>query len=316
MFLAAGGAGPYPPGVTIRSLKLEEWDEVAVLIFESTNTWYQAHLNREVFSGNPSVCRVFPEVYERLDPGCCLVAEIEGQLVGSCFYHPRETHVGVGIVNAHPDFAGRGVARMLMEEVFRRAGTLPVRLVSSAMNLDSYSLYSRAGFTPVALYQDMIFPGRRELGPVPGQFVRPVGAEDVPALVALEEELHGIRRAKDFHHFIENAAGIWHGSVVVGPERIEGFLFSIDHPGSRLLGPGVMRSTEAALGLIAAELARFEGASPLLLVPAQATSLVAALYAAGARNCELHLAQIRGGQGGNPAVPEGIVLPSFLPESG
>ena len=298
--------------MTIRELREDEWNAVARLVFDSTNAWYARHLHREVFSGDPMVCRLFPEVYERLDPGCCLVAEVGGRIVGSCFYHPRETHVAVGIVNVDAGSAGRGVARRLMEEVLGRAGDLPVRLVSSAMNLDSYSLYTRLGFVPVALFQDMVFGEEVEWDHLRRVPVRAARMEDVPAMVALEEELSGIRRGKDFRFFIENAQGIWHGSVVEGAEGLDGFLFSVDHPGSRILGPGVMRSTDAALSLVAAEAGRFAGGGPLMLIPAAEKDLVRELYAAGARNCELHVAQVRG----EARPPGGIVMPTFMPETG
>jgi ribosomal protein S18 acetylase RimI-like enzyme len=298
--------------VTIRQLREGEWDAVARLIFESTNAWYEQNRHHGIFDGEPSVCRLFPEVYERLDRGCCLVAEEEGTLVGSCFHHPRETHVAVGIVNVDARRAGRGVARRLMEMVIEMAGGRPVRLVSSAMNLDSYSLYTRLGFAPVALFQDMVFGESADLGGLKGTTVREARMEDLEAMVALEEELVGIRRGKDFRFFIENAQGIWHGSVVDGAEGLDGFLFSVNDPGSRIAGPGVMRTTDAALSLIAAEAERFEGGSPLMLVPAAEKELVRALYAAGARNCELHVAQVRG-----EAQPlGGIVMPTFMPETG
>ena len=57
--------------------------------------------------------------------------EIDGRIAGSCFYHPRDSHVGLGIMNAAPEFAGRGVAKALLTEILERAGELPVRLVSS-----------------------------------------------------------------------------------------------------------------------------------------------------------------------------------------
>lgn len=298
--------------MTIRELRSDEWDAVAELIFASTNAWYERNLNHGIFEGDPSVCRLFPEVYERLDPGCCLVAEDGGTLIGSCFYHPRETHVAVGIVNVDAGTAGKGVARRMMEVVIDLAGERPVRLVSSAMNLDSYSLYTRLGFAPVALFQDMVFGEGADLASLERMEVREARMEDMEALVALEEELAGIRRGKDFRFFMENAQGIWHGSVVEGTDGLEGFLFSVDDPGSRIAGPGVMRSTDAALSLIAAEVGRFEGGSPLLLVPAAEQEMVGALYAAGARNCELHVAQVRG----EAQEVGGIVMPTFMPETG
>ncbi|YCM43607.1 GNAT family N-acetyltransferase [Verrucomicrobiaceae bacterium 227] len=294
-------------------MQKEEWREVAELIFRSTNVWYEKNLNRGCFPGSDrSVCELFPEVYEALDPGCCLVVEIEGVIAASCFYHPRERHVSLGIMNVSPDFGGRGLAGILLDEIVKRAGGKPVRLVSSAMNLDSYSLYTKAGFRPVALYQDMYFPAGKTLSVGPER-VRKAEVADLGKMVALEEELVGIRRGGDFRHFLENQAGIWSGWVTEREGDVTGFLFAVNHPGSRMLGPGVMRDAEDALALISRGLTFFEeGESPVFLVPAAEGELVSALYEAGARNCELHVAQVLG------AADEikGIVLPTFMPETG
>ena len=50
----------------------------------------------------------------------------------------------------------------------------------------------------------------------------------------------------------------------------------------------------------------------MLLVPVTCSRLVAQVYAWGARNCELHLAQVRG------ACPPfgGVTLPTFMPKTG
>ncbi len=300
----------------VRELNRNEWEQVAMMIHASTNAWYQSNLNRLIFDENDSSgCLIFPEVYEALDPHCCLVAEAEdGSMMGSCFYHPRETHVSLGIMNAHPDHAGRGVAATLLAEVVRRAGNLPVRLVSSCMNLDSFSLYTRAGFTPGELYQDMYIPSGKVLPETPegGERVREASAEDIEAMVDLEEEVSGIRRAKDFQFFIRNDQKIWKTLVLEGPNKsIEGFLGSVSHPGSTMLGPGVMRSETAALALIHAQLAGMDGHQPVFLVPARSTSLVSSLYQWGARNCEVHVAPARGA--GTP--PRGITMPTFMPET-
>ncbi len=301
----------------IRGLREEEWDAVAELIHASTNGWYEKNLNRSIFQRDDfSGCRVFPEVYEALDPGCCLVGEEEGsgRLMGSCFFHPRETHMSLGIMNAHPDFAGRGVGRELLDEIVRRAEGKPVRLVSSAMNLDSFSLYTRAGFVPQEIYQDMYLPvekGRPE-APAGAGAVRAATPEDADALVALEEGVSGIRRTKDYRFFLENRQGVWRVFVIEGDDGLEGFLVSIDHPGSCMLGPGVMRSEEAALALIHAQLTAMPERQPVFLVPGRAEKLVAALYAWGARNCEIHVAQVRG----ETKPFGGITMPTFMPETG
>ena len=300
--------------MTIRELREDEWDAVARLIFESTNAWYERNLNHGIFEGESSVCRLFPEVYERLDPGCCLVAEDGGALIGSCFYHPRETHVAVGIVNVDAGTAGRGVARRLMEDVIRIAGDRPVRLVSSAMNLDSYSLYTRAGFAPYEVFQDMWFPDgvKGNAAPTENGSIRDAVRGDVADIVALEERLLGISRRGDIEMFVRNTVGIWSCSVSIAEDgRVNGFLASIDHPGSRLLGPGAAVNEEVSLALILAEMRRERGGSPVFLVPARRWWLVSRLYRLGARNCELHLGQARG----SVARPQGVMMPTFMPES-
>jgi hypothetical protein len=50
----------------------------------------------------------------------------------------------------------------------------------------------------------------------------------------------------------------------------------------------------------------------VFLVPAVCQQLVETLYGWGARNCELHFAQIRG----HFEPPTGIVMPTFMPETG
>ena len=305
----------------LRRLQPDEWDEVATLIFDSTNTWYSKNYSKNVFTGDPSVTRVFPEVYEALDPGACVVAECArtGRLAGSCFVHPRETHYSLGIMNVHPKFYGQGVAGAILGEIIslaQRDGK-PVRLVSSAMNLDSFSLYTKHGFVPRAAFQDMYLAvpedGLSAEAPAGFERVREAGIEDVEAIADLEMELSHIRREKDYRHFIENAAGIWHVSVIEGAGGgIDGFLCSVNHPGSNLLGPGVMRSQADAVALLFAELAVHRGRTPVFLIPVEAAELVQVAYSWGARNCEMHFCQVLG----EFKRFDGIAMPTFMPETG
>ena len=308
--------------IELRPMRRDEWDAVAALIHDSTNAWYEANRRMRIFTAGPGACRLFCEVYEALVPGCCVVAQDDdtGQFLGSCFYHPRETHVSLGILNVHPDAFGRGVATKLLAFIVDLADgqRKPLRLVSSAMNLDSFSLYTRAGFVPRAAFQDMLLPPPErwpaDLAVQGVERVRPARAEDVGAMVALEEQVSGIRRGKDYRYFLENRLGIWHASVLDdGRGGIDGFLVSVAHPASNMLGPGVMRTEADAAALIFGEIrAAHRGRQPVFLVPVEATGLVRQLYAAGARNCEIHFAQIRGTFG----EFAGIVMPTFMPETG
>ena len=103
----------------LRRATEKDYPAVKDLIFDSTNDWYQKNFKKNVFGGNSDACSIFIDVYESLDPGCCVVAEDlkTGKLAGSCFFHPRETHLALGIMNAHPDYFGMGVAKMILKEI-------------------------------------------------------------------------------------------------------------------------------------------------------------------------------------------------------
>ncbi|MFM7322403.1 MAG: GNAT family N-acetyltransferase, partial [Armatimonadota bacterium] len=222
-------------------------------------------------------------------------------------------------VNVDPASFGRGVARRMIEEACRRADAAgkPLRLVSSAMNLDSYSLYTKAGFTPRALFQDMVVsvPESGLPGPRPRRIdrVRPARPEDVEAMASLEHRVAGVRREVDLRHFIENPTGIWR--VWVCTDRsgaVSGWIARSAHPASRIAGPGAMSCVPGAEALLWTALEASRGTSVLAIVPADRPALVAAVAGWGGRNVELHVSQVRGQA---PAV-RGVQIPAFLPESG
>lgn len=304
----------------MRLMKVADFDAVAELIFLSTNAWYQQRLGHPIFQCRPQDCRIFCEVYDDLDPDGGLVLEHHrtGMIVGSCFFHPRETHVSLGIMNVHPSYFGHGIAGRLLERIIDEAENreLPLRLVSSALNLDSYSLYNRHGFVPFCLYQDLFLQVPEEGLPVPADpslpRVREATPSDLLAMGRLEFEISGISRERDYCYFIENSSGIWKTFVSLdGDGEVDGFLNSIDHPAIRIIGPGVMRSEGAAEALLRAQLDYFRGKAVVFILPAEQSGLIHTAYSFGARNCELHLGQVRGAS--QPVT--GIVMPTFLPES-
>lgn len=304
----------------LRSAGPADRDELAELICVSTNFWYQKRGAGPIFPHGPESTSIYIDVYEDLDPGCCVVAEnpATGRLMGSCFYHPRARHVSLGIMNVHPNYFGRGVASALLKHIvdFAAANKFPaVRLVQSALNLDSFSLYTRAGFVPRCPYQDMLVEVPAEGLPhrVADQHcVRPATAADLPAIAALEQELSGIGREKDHRYFIENRRGIWQTLVYEADGGgIEGYLASSKHPASNMVGPGAMRSAKHAAALVAAALDRYRGGAAVCLVPMECDELVQQLYDWGARNCELHFGQVRG----EFQPLRGVNIPTFLPES-
>ena len=304
-------------------MRPNEQHDVAILIRESTNCWYEANGKAPIFTGELSSTMLFCDVYEALDPGCCIlaVAKETGQIAASCFYHSRFTHVSIGIMNVHPDHFGKGLARQLLDRIVRLSNeqNKPMRLVSSAMNLDSFSLYTRGGFVPRQIFQDMTLAipeeGLAERA-IPGiHRVRDAHLDDLQNIVQLEQELCFIERKKDHRFFLENAMNIWNVCVIESEDtkQIDGVLVSVKHPGSTMLGPGFMRSEEDALALIRYQLDQHHrGGQPVWLVPSSCHSLVSELYGWGAKNCELHFGQIRG----QWQEPVGVIMPTFMPETG
>jgi len=308
---------------TVRLRTIEERDrgEVAELIAVSMNTWDIAHgFAPGRFNGGPPQTDVFYMVYQRLDPGGCVVAESSenGRLAASCYHRERETHLSLGIMNVHPNYFGKGIARDVLAYVMNLADACgkPLRLVSSVMNLESFSLYTRAGFVPRLLYQDLLVtvPDGGLATSVPGaERVRDATLDDVDAMVEVELAVSGISRAKDYRAFIENADGFWGVSVLEEADgRLGGYLASIGHPLFNEIGPGVARTEAGGAALLLRELNRYPGRTPLVLVPCEATELVSLLYRLGGRNCELHAAQVLG-----PSQPfRGVSFPTFMPETG
>ena len=297
-------------------------DEVATLLHQSLVHWYESRLGQGArFGESPEPFLLFPQVYEALDSGHSVSVrdESSGALLGVCFLHPRETHVSVGIVATSPAAAGRGVARLMMKQAVDLAAAqgLPLRLVSSALNLDSFSLYTKMGFVPHTLYQDVLFnlPAGGLPGPPPkhADRVRPATAADAVRMADLERDLQGIRREADMHFFLKNQVGSWKCLVLENETTgdLDGFMVYSVHPAFRMTGPGVARDETTAAALLWAALDAQRGDATVLLAPCLAGELVRTLYRWGGRNVELHTAQVLG------AVPQtkGLAFPTFLPES-
>lgn len=305
---------------TLRAMKPEERFEVAEMIYASINTWYQKNGKPPIFRGGPRVTEVFYDVYQALTPDCNVVAvnPASGRLMGSCFYHPREHHVSLGIMTVHPNYFGQGVGGTLLKHIIdftERHGFRSLRLTASAINLDSFSLYNRAGFVPRCAFQDMFLdvPAAGLQSTLPNlDKVRPATNADIPALAALEMDISGISRELDYRYCIKNESGLWHVAVYEDKGNIDGFMISTGHPAMNMLGPCLARSEREAAALIWHGLNLYRGRAPVFLVPVERTGLVKQMYEWGAKNCELHFCQVRGDF--KPFA--GISMPTFLPETG
>ena len=306
----------------LRPLGEADVPEYSEMLYTSFNDWYWKHgWGKDYFGCKPRETSIFYEIYNDLTPGRNIAAfdNNTGRLIGACFYHPREYHVSLGIMSVRTDYCGKGVGRALVDYILRftrENNYKACRLVGSAINMNSFSLYNRSGFVPRAAYHDMVInvSDRPLYARAQGEdHVRDAVVTDVAGMGDLEMEVSGIKREIDYRYAIENPRNCLHASVYENHQRgIDGFMISVKHPALNMLGPCVARSEETAIALIGKELRRFAGTWVLLVVPMEKRIMVEQLYKWDAVNVETHLKQVWG----EFQCFNGVNMPSFLPETG
>jgi predicted N-acetyltransferase YhbS len=171
----------------------------------------------QVASGLLSMLLAHPRFYS-------VVAEDEGQIIGSNFLDERSCIAGLGPITVDPTRQDRGVGARLMQDVLDRAArqqTTGVRLLQSGFHNRSLCLYTKLGFCtrePVSILQGKPL-GRK----FPGYEVRPAMAADVAACNRICLQVHGFHRAGELRDAIEQRAA----SVVEHLGRITGYTTGI-----------------------------------------------------------------------------------------
>ncbi|HEX3986884.1 MAG TPA: GNAT family N-acetyltransferase [Acidobacteriaceae bacterium] len=154
----------------------------------------------------------------------CVVAEINGRVVGSNCLDERSVIAGVGPITIDPGVQNHRVGRKLMQAVMDRAlqrGAPGVRLVQAAFHNRSLALYSSLGFDvrePLSCLQ-----GRTTQRQLPGCSVRPAQASDLPACNALAMQIHGFDRA----HELADGVQVGSAMVVERGGRLTGYASSL-----------------------------------------------------------------------------------------
>jgi GNAT superfamily N-acetyltransferase len=140
----------------------------------------------------------------RLPGFYCVVAEIEGRLVGSNVLDERSIIAGIGPITIDPTVQNSGIGRRLMQDVLERARrqqAAGIRLVQAAFHSRSLSLYASLGFDvrePLSCIQGS--PRQRTIA---GCEVRPATPADLDACNALAHRVHGFDRGVDLAHAIQ-----------------------------------------------------------------------------------------------------------------
>jgi GNAT superfamily N-acetyltransferase len=149
-----------------------------------------------------------------------VVAEVNGEVVGSTFVDERSTIPGVGLVTVDPAVQNHGVGRVLMQDVIRRAadrGAPGIRLLQAAYQGRSLSLYAKLGFQVRDLLACM--QGTPPKGEISGYRVRRATTADVEACTAVCQRVHGHDRAGEVHDALAQGTAL----VVEHDGRISGY---------------------------------------------------------------------------------------------
>lgn len=155
-----------------------------------------------------------------------VVAECDGQVVGSNFLWEGDTIAGVGPITVQPALQNGSIGREFMERIVDRAHgqrKVGVRLVQAAYHNRSLSLYSKLGF-------DAREPLSAMQGPaltleIPGYRVRPATSDDLDACNRLCVSVHGHDRSGEVAGAIAQGAA----RVVERSDLVTGYATDIGY---------------------------------------------------------------------------------------
>ena len=282
--------------VTIRRATLEDAAAAGQICYEAFNTISRSHNFPPDVPQPEHGVRLLSTLFSH--PGFyCVVAELDGRIVGSNCLDERSSIAGVGPITVDPSVQNRSIGRELMLAVMQRASerNAPgIRLVQAAFHNRSLSLYTKLGFDavePLSVMQGAPIKKRFE-----GLTVRPAIASDNDACNGLCRRVHGHERG------LELADGIQQGAAMVVERdgRITGYT-----SGLAFFGHSVAETNPDLQALIAAA-DSFGG--PGILVPTRNSGLFRWCLGSGLRVVQPMTLMAMGLY----SMPAGAYLPSIL----
>jgi GNAT superfamily N-acetyltransferase len=149
-----------------------------------------------------------------------LLAERDGEVLGSAFADERASIAGIGPVTVDPAAQNHGVGRALMGAVLERERDRHVagmRLVQTAYHYRSLALYAKFGF--VVRESLSVLQGPPPAISTPGRGVRPAHAGDLARCNEVCVRVHGHDRARE----LEDAIAAGTARVVERPVGVCGY---------------------------------------------------------------------------------------------
>jgi GNAT superfamily N-acetyltransferase len=203
----------------VRAATGEDAESCGRIFYDAFESIAAKH-NFPVEAGSPEFTRYWVGETLAHDGFAGLVAERDGEVLGSAFVDERGEIAGIGPVTVDPAAQDAGVGRALMQAALQRENdrrVAGIRLVQTAYHYRSLSLYAKLGFVvrePLSVLQ-----GTPPALSVPGRGVRPAREADLAACADLCIRVHGHARDGE----LRDAVTAGTARVVERPDRISGY---------------------------------------------------------------------------------------------
>lgn len=228
-----------------------------------------------------------------------VVAERDGQILGSNFLDERDPVRGIGPITVDPKTQNHGVGRLLMKAVLdRSAGAVSVRLVQESFHMRSLSLYTTLHFDVKEPL--LVMGGKARSEPLSEVVVRPLELKDVEECGALCRRVHKFERIGE----VRDAVTALKPFVAVRNRNIVAYA---TEPTNALVGHAVAASNADMKALLAG-VSRLASEPLMIFVPIRNSELFRWCLSEGLRSISpMNLMSI-----GEYQEPRGSWLPSVI----
>jgi GNAT superfamily N-acetyltransferase len=223
-----------------------------------------------------------------LELGNGVGVETDDGLAATALWWPYEkAFASVGMIIVSPALQGRGIGRMLMDELLRQAEGRTIVLNSTR---EGYRLYERLGFVPcgqVNQHQAVLVaapPEARASGPI-----RQLRPDDIDAICELDYRASGMGRAR----LLDALVLVGNVVVIERERRVQGYACVRRFGRGVVIGPVVARDAMDAKALIATLAAEHRGGFVRIDVPAT-SGLSPWLEQIGLRHVDQVVSMVRG----------------------
>ena len=192
-----------------------------------------------------------------------VAVEIDAGLAATALWWPYEkAFASFGMIIVAPALQGRGIGRLLMDELLRQTDGRAIVLNSTR---EGYRLYERLGFVPcgqVNQHQAVLAVAPSD-SPA-NDVIRPLRPEDIDAILDLDCRASGMQRTR----LLEALFAIGKIAVIEREGRVQGYACVRRWGRGVVVGPVIARDAADAKALVAALAAEHRGDFVRIDVPA------------------------------------------------